>query len=68
MEKANYVDARKYQIEIKDPRMREVFAFLCFGKNEYEKLIILDKNKVFDQNISLDGLKQSCNISISKLT
>ncbi len=46
MEKANYVDARKYQIEIKDPRMREVFAFFSFGKSEYEKLIILDKDSV----------------------
>jgi hypothetical protein len=46
MEKANYVDARKYQIEIEDPRMREVFAFFCFCKSENKKLIILDKNSV----------------------
>jgi hypothetical protein len=68
LEKANYVDARKNQIEIKDPRMKEVFAFFSFGKSEYKKLIILDKTKVADQNISLNGLKQVCNISISKLT
>ncbi len=68
MEKANYVDARKYQIEIKDPRMREVFAFFSFCKMEYKKFIILDNISVTDQNISLTGLNQSCNISISKLT
>jgi hypothetical protein len=68
LEKAYYVDARKYQIEIKDPRMREVFSFFSFCKSEYKKLIILDNISVVDQNISLTGLNQSCNGSISKLT